>query len=157
MLWANFIEHFKHLLAFISFHTVLHYIPLPSKSYLWSNLQKHLFFWIFLRRNSSLTKTTDSQLLSTKSDCSISLFLISITLHIPSCLMLAKKPNYGLGSKLYCYSSLSHLPWESFNFQSLFVFLLYFSFSLFSLLRSQQQICRVWLTQTYRKVLTKSS
>ena len=39
------------------------------------------FFWIFFCRNSSLTKTI-LYFLSTKRDWSISLFLISITLHI---------------------------------------------------------------------------
>ena len=102
------------------------------------------------------------QLLSTKNYWSISLFLISIILHISQpfhhvCCWQRNKMAFDVVRwKLYCYSSPSHLTQENFvspstSFLSFFLsFFLPFSF--FGLLRSLLQICH----QIHQKVLTKS-
>ena len=65
ILWVNFIKLFNDLVAFTSLHrtycfTLPTFIPSVSE-FMVKNIQKHLFFfWIFLCRNSSLTKITNS-------------------------------------------------------------------------------------------------
>ena len=86
------------------------------------NIRKHLLFlWIFLCRNSSLTKTTDSCFFLLKKYL---LLLISVTLHclstIPSCVSAVgeetsePETNCCVWWKLYCYSSPSQLTPENF-------------------------------------------
>ena len=95
-----------------------------------------------------------------KSDRSISLFWISITINISQPIhyvsAVGEETSYALPWKLYCYSSPSHLTQG--KFFSLFAFCLSFAFlfSSFGLLRPLLQICRVWFTQTYQKILTNS-
>ena len=64
ILLANFIKHFNHLIAFTSVHRP-YCFTLPSSvsvsEFVVKNIRRHvLFFWMFLYRNSSLTKATDS-------------------------------------------------------------------------------------------------
>ena len=56
MLWANFVKLFSHLIAFTS----LHRPPLTFLEFVVKYPKTSSFFWMFLWRNSSLTKTTDS-------------------------------------------------------------------------------------------------
>ena len=135
ILWVNFITLFNNLVAFTSLidDTVSDYLPKCQ----WVCVQKYpkttSFFWIFLCRNSSLTKTTVPASFYLKS---ISLLLISVTLHylstIPSCMSAVgeetSEPETSccVRWKLYCYSSPSHLTPE--NFVSSFDFSLPFVF-----------------------------
>ena len=88
------------------------------------------------------------------------MFWISITINISQRIhhvsAVGKETSYALPWKLYCYSSPSHLTQG--KFFSLFAFCLSFAFlfSSFGLLRPLLQICRVWFTQTYQKILTNS-
>ena len=65
ILWVNFIKLFNNLVAFTSLHrTYCFTLPIFIARCQWVCGQKYLktssFFWIFLCRNSSLTKTTNS-------------------------------------------------------------------------------------------------
>ena len=98
--------------------------------------KKFSFFWIFLCRNSSSTKTTVPASFYLKS---IELLLISVTLHylsiIPSCVSAVgtetSEPETSccVWWRLCCYSSPSHLTPE--NFVSSSAFCLSFGFFVF--------------------------
>ena len=125
---------------------------------------KTSFFWIFLCRNSSLTKTTDSYSFLLRK------YLIFVNLcHITSSLnhsimyapvgakKRASQKRKLLLSMKTLYSSPRHLTPENLVSPSAFrlpVFC-FFSLSLFGLLRPLLQICRVWLTQTHQKTLNQ--
>ena len=127
-----------------------------------SNLRKHFLFLDPFMQKLLFDKNHWFQLLSTENYWSISLFLISIILHISQpfhhvCCWQRNKMAFDVVRwKLYCYSSPSHLTQENFvspstSFLSFFLsFFLPFSF--FGLLRSLLQICH----QIHQKVLTKS-
>ena len=139
--------------ASILFHTTFLSVSL------WSNLRKHLLFWICLCINSSLTKSIDSSsfLLKTTgaSHCSQSQsHYVSLNHSIMS--VVGEETNSMLRWKLYCYCSPSYLKRENSVSLSAFCLSSFFLFSFFSLLRLLPQICRVWLTQISQKVLTKS-
>ena len=94
------------------------------------------FFWIFLCKNSSSTKTTDSRYFLLKTTWpSHSLFLISIILHSLSLnysikSSVGKETSFGFQWKLCCYSPPSHMTQENVVSRSCFclsfVFLLFF-------------------------------
>ena len=77
------------------------------------------FFWIFLCKNSSSTKTTDSRYFLLKTTWpSHSLFLISIILHSLSLnhsikSSVGKETSSGFQWKLCCYSPPSHITQEN--------------------------------------------
>ena len=59
MLWANFVKLFSHLIAFTSLHRPFCF-TLTFLEFVVKYPKTSSFFWMFLWRNSSLTKTTDS-------------------------------------------------------------------------------------------------
>ena len=77
------------------------------------------FFWIFLCKNSSSTKTTDSRYFLLKATWpSHSLFLISVTLHSLSLnhsikSSVGKETSSGFQWKLCCYSPPSQITQEN--------------------------------------------
>ena len=163
---ANFIKLFNHLIVFTNLHRP-YYFTLPSSVGLWSNIQKHL---LFSGSSSAETLLWQKQLIPAPFYLKrISLLLISATLI--SALYLSTIPwfmsavgketsepetSYFLWWKLFCYSSPSHLIQETFVSPSALCLSFIFSFPCSDLLRPLLQICRVWLTQTPQKVLTKS-
>ena len=123
---------FNNLLAFTSLHrTYCFTLPTFIAKCQWVCGQKYpktsSFLWIFLCRNSSLTKTTDSCFFLLKN---ISLLLISITLHylstILSCISAVGEETREPETrccfrwKLYCYSLPCQLTPESFVSSSAF-------------------------------------
>ena len=93
------------------------------------------FFLVLLVQKIYFDKNHWFQLLSTKNEWIISLFLISVTLHNLSVshsiisFVCKKKQGLTFNQNLYCYSSPSHPTWE--NFVSLFALWLFFVFFVF--------------------------
>ena len=150
MFSANFIELFNHLIAFTSLHTLSHYIPLPClKEFVVKSTKTFSFFWIFLCRNTCLTKTTDSNSFQLK-EWILSFFSIPIKLRISQTSYLV----CCWWKKILCASLKRLLLFliNSFNarkFCFFVCFLFFFCFSrfrYFHLLRPLPQIWWFWLT-----------
>ena len=158
ILWAKFFKLFNHLIAFTSVHAVLYYLHLSDFC---GQIFKNIFFFLdLIVQKLFFNKSHWFQLLSMKNEWIILLFLILVTLYNLSLNHSIMSPvdegtSFGVRWKLYCYFSPSQLRRENF-LRRLSVFLLYFSFSLFSLLRPLLQIKRVWLIENQQNVVTKS-
>ena len=136
-LCQTFQSPYKPSQASMLFHTI--YLPLSEwvlwSFWLWSNLWKHLLFLNLLVQIIFFDKNHWFQLLSTKNDWIISLFLISITLYRISLHSIIssfcwQKNNLDFRWKFYCCSSPSHLKRE--NSVSRFALCLSFVFSVFA-------------------------
>ena len=157
---SNFVKHFNHFTASTSLHTVSHYLPLSEFC---GQISENIFFLDLLVQKLFFDKNYWFQLLSTKNNWVISLFLMSIILQIMSISQPFHHVFCWRRNKLWLWmKTLLLLLTKSPNtrkFFSRFVFCLsfvFFSFSFFGLLRPQLQICRVWLTQIQQNVLNKS-
>ena len=87
MLWANFVKLFSHLIAFTSLHRPFCF-TLTFLEFVVKYPKTSSFFWMFLWRNSSLTKTTDSYSFILKKYLSF-VNLCSITLSLNHSIMYA--------------------------------------------------------------------
>ena len=122
-------------------------------------ISENIFFFLnLLMQKIFFDKNHWFQLLSTKNNWIISLFLISITLQrlslghsIMSSFCWQKKTIFDFRWKIYCYSSPSHSREKILFLGLLSVFLSFSSFSVFGLMRPLLQICKVWLTRTPAK------
>ena len=114
--WANFSKLFSHLIAFTSLHkhTVSHFLPqcqcVCSQEY----PKTSSFSWIFVCKNSSLIKATDSCSLHWSHYIVVNLSHITLTLnhfmmYICRWWRNWRVRKYCLRWKLYSYSSPTHL------------------------------------------------
>ena len=110
---------------------------LPSSHEFCGQIFENIFFSLdLLVQKLFFDKNHWFQLLSTKNDWIVSLFLISITLHSqPFYHVFCWRRSFGFRWKLYCYSSPSHITRENFVSRCSFCLSFFFSFLLFELLR----------------------
>ena len=143
----NFIKPF-------SLHKPPYCFTLPSYQWVYGQISENIFFfWTFLCRNSSLTKTIDSssflQKTTETSHCSYSqtrcIFLTHSTMSA-----VGEETSYGFRWKLYCYSSPSHVTREILFLRLLSVFLSYFLyFSSLLGIRQPGSLLHGFLTSIY--------
>ena len=151
ILLANFIKHFNHLIAFTSVHRP-YCFTLPSSvsvsEFVVKNIRRHvLFFWMFLYRNSSLTKATDScSFLLKKYFIVVNLSHITLSLNHSMMLLekkLANQKHAIAFDEIFIATPHQVTKREKMLFLSLLsAFLSFFSFPLFSLLRPLLQISK---------------
>ena len=132
ILSAKFFKLFNHLIVFTSVHAVLYYLPLSDFC---GKISENIFFFLdLIVQKLFLNKSHWFQLLATKNEWIILLFLISVTLYNLSLnhsimSFVGEGTSFRVWWKLYCYFSPSQLKRE--NFVSPSAFCLSFIFSVF--------------------------
>ena len=107
---------------------------LPSSHEFCGQIFENIFFSLdLLVQKLFFDKNHWFQLLSTKNDWIVSLFLISITLHLQSICqpfyhVFCWRRSFGFRWKLYCYSSPSHITRENFVSRCSFCLSFFFFF-----------------------------
>ena len=163
-LCQTFQSPFKPSQTFMLFHTT--YLP-PSEFWVWSycgQISENIFCFLnLLMQKIFFDKNNWFQLLSTKNNWIISMFLISVILHslslghsIMSSFCWQKKKIFGFRWKFYCYSSPSHLTWENYVSRLALSFFRFFSFRFLAYWDHYCKFARFNSLEPLQNVLIKS-